>query len=176
MADLIPNGENARPRRARKSAFRGTIATARDKQDAERIRENQAAFLSAYGRSGGNRAIACATVEIRFSLVKKWIQDDEEFRDRLADAEVEADGILMQEAYKRGVKGWQERDGVTKFSDRMLVLLMRTRRSLNGELRFPELHTHQIEMTGNVTHELSDEDRADAEKILGRRIADPSPN
>ena len=110
----------------------------------------QLAFLAAFVTNGAV-VYAARAAQVSRSVVYHWRRTDEQFERHFQEAQEDAADALEAETRRRAVDGWQEevyRQGrlvgtITRYSDRLLVMLLRYRR--------PEVFGTRIEVKASST-------------------------
>lgn len=95
-------------------------------KDAEAVSAAQDAFLEAFGNSGVV-LVGCRAANIHRTTVDYWSEHDAEFSVRYGLARRDADDRLRAEIVRRAVQGVQRPNGVTLYSDNLLMFHAKAR-------------------------------------------------
>lgn len=96
--------------------------------------ERQSAFLAALSSSGGNVSRACEAIDVARITAYKWRDNDPEFAQAWEHAKQIGADVLEDEAIRRAREGVPEpvfykgkklRSTVTKYSDTLLIFLLK---------------------------------------------------
>lgn len=96
--------------------------------------ERQSAFLAALSSSGGNVSRACEAIDVARITAYKWRDNDPEFAQAWEHAKQIGADVLEDEAIRRAREGVPEpvfykgkklRATVTKYSDTLLIFLLK---------------------------------------------------
>lgn len=103
--------------------------------DDERIQHEKDAFIAEYARHGVATAARRAR-DLGPSVIAYWRETDEQFAFAYRAAREDSAENLEREAFRRGVEGWEEPvfykgvevGSIRKYSDALLILLLKARR------------------------------------------------
>lgn len=79
-------------------------------------------YARSWGRNIGAMALAAG---VKYTRMKTALEDDQDFADRVREAEGAYLSKLVEAAYKRAVDGFEGPDGTKKYSDVLLVRMLK---------------------------------------------------
>lgn len=151
-------------------------------QRQKKARQN--AFLAAFSRTG-NITVAANKAGINRGTHYEWIDTDPEYAGRFADASEEAADYLEAEARRRAVVGVEEPVGwyqgeaggtVRKYSDTLLIFLLKGLRPEKFRERYSHEHSGEIDTGGDVHIYLPDNRRDDVPESVRDRMSTAGGN